>query len=228
MIQAFFDGLAASGDPARAEHALGYFPTAMRHLGVTTPRLRACLQPLVRAQRAAPDADVVFALWSNGIFEARQAAYQLLESVPRLRRSLSREAVLALAAGNDNWCSVDTYGTYLAGPAWREGVLTDADIAAWSASPDRWLRRTAIVSTIALNIKARGGRGDVPRTLAVCARHVSERDDMVQKGLSWAVRACIEHDAEAVAEFLTEHDAALAGRVKREVRNKLRTGKKNP
>lgn len=228
MIRVFLDGLTAAGDPARAEHALGYFPTAMQHLGVTTPALRACLVPLVKAQRLAADPDVVFALWSNGSFEARQGAFQLLESVPRLRRSLSREQVLALAAGNDNWCSVDTYGTYVAGPAWREGVLSDGDIAAWSASPDRWLRRTAIVSTIALNIKARGGRGDVARTLAVCARHGSERDDMVQKGLSWALRACIEYDAQAVTAFLHEHDVVLAGRVKREVRNKLRTGKKNP
>jgi hypothetical protein len=32
----------------------------------------------------------------------------------------------------------------------------------------------------------------------------------------------------AVQGFLVEHDADLAARVKREVRNKLRTGLKNP
>ncbi len=228
MIRGFLDCLAASADPVRAEHALGYFPSALHHLGVTTPQLRACLQPLLRSQRVAPDLAIVFALWSNGGFEARQGAYQLLESSPRLRRMLSHEQVLSLAAGNDNWCSVDTYGTYVAGPAWREGVLSDADIAAWSASPDRWLRRTALVSTVALNMKSRGGSGDVARTLEVCARHASEREDMVQKGLSWALRACIEHDAGAVAGFLEQHNVVLPGRVKREVGNKLRTGKKNP
>jgi len=35
-------------------------------------------------------------------------------------------------------------------------------------------------------------------------------------------------DPDAVRAFLAAHDAVLAARVKREVRNKLRTGLKNP
>ena len=37
-----------------------------------------------------------------------------------------------------------------------------------------------------------------------------------------------EHGPKAVREFLTEHESVLAARVKREVRNKLTTGLKNP
>jgi 3-methyladenine DNA glycosylase AlkD len=51
---------------------------------------------------------------------------------------------------------------------------------------------------------------------------------MVAKGMSWALRELVVHDAEAVEEFLTEHEAELSARVKREVRNKLTTGLKNP
>jgi 3-methyladenine DNA glycosylase AlkD len=57
---------------------------------------------------------------------------------------------------------------------------------------------------------------------------VSDRDDMVVKAMSWALRALVVHDAEVVREFLSEHEDELAARVKREVRNKLRTGLKNP
>ena len=57
---------------------------------------------------------------------------------------------------------------------------------------------------------------------------VNDKDDMVVKAMSWALRELVVHDAGAVTEFLSEHEAELAARVKREVRNKLRTGLKKP
>jgi 3-methyladenine DNA glycosylase AlkD len=81
---------------------------------------------------------------------------------------------------------------------------------------------------VALNIKSDGGYGDVPRTLGVCRILIDDRDDMVVKGMSWALRDLISHDPVAVQEFLNEHDRSLAARVKREVTNKLTTGLKNP
>jgi hypothetical protein len=51
---------------------------------------------------------------------------------------------------------------------------------------------------------------------------------MVVKGLSWALRMLVSFDPQAVEGFLKEFDQVLAGRVKREVGSKLRTGLKNP
>jgi 3-methyladenine DNA glycosylase AlkD len=81
---------------------------------------------------------------------------------------------------------------------------------------------------VALNVRSHGGYGDVLRTLAVCRLLVDDHDDMVVKAMSWALRALVVHDPEAVWAFLREHDAVLAARVKREVRNKLTTGLKYP
>jgi 3-methyladenine DNA glycosylase AlkD len=100
-------------------------------------------------------------------------------------------------------------------------------VAKWARSSNRWWRRAALVSTIALNEK-KTVTGDPARTLAVCEQLVDDRDDMVVKALSWALRSLSERDADSVRAFVTEHDGALAARVKREVRNKLATGLKNP
>jgi hypothetical protein len=51
---------------------------------------------------------------------------------------------------------------------------------------------------------------------------------MVVKALSWALLELVYFDAQAVQGFLEEYELVLAGRVKREVGNKLRTGLKNP
>ena len=57
---------------------------------------------------------------------------------------------------------------------------------------------------------------------------VADHEDMVVKAMSWALRQLVVHDPDAVREFLEEHKDVLAARVKREVRNKLTTGLKNP
>ena len=46
--------------------------------------------------------------------------------------------------------------------------------------------------------------------------------------ISSALRELIVRDRRAVRRFLKEHHTVLAARVRREVRNKLRTGRKNP
>ena len=55
-----------------------------------------------------------------------------------------------------------------------------------------------------------------------------DRDDMVVKALSWALRELAKRDPKAAGEFLESHKEVLAPRVMREAQNKLSTGLKNP
>ena len=62
----------------------------------------------------------------------------------------------------------------------------------------------------------------------VCRELVHDSEPMVAKALSWALRALIAVDRKGVQGFLDEHEGSLPSLVKREVRTKLETGKKNP
>ena len=123
---------------------------------------------------------------------------------------------------------MDCFACYLSGPAWREGQIDDQTIEDWATSKDRWWRRAALVSTVPLNVKARGGRGDTPRTLRICSLLIDDRDEMVVKAQSWALRALVARDPDAVRRFLAENESRLPALVRREVQAKLRTGRKNP
>ena len=158
---------------------------------------------------------------------ARLTAYELLACHPGGIGVLTATSIRRLGRGLADWGSVDAFACYLAGPAWREGQLPTLQLLTWLRSKDRWQRRTAVVCTVALNVRARGGRGEVARTLAICRHVVRDHDDMVVKALSWALRSVVEWDRAAVSGFLREHQHVLAGRVKREVASKLRTGRKN-
>jgi len=155
-------------------------------------------------------------------------AYELIQHHKPALQSLNTAALEALGRGNDSWEKVDTFACYLAGPVWRERQISDNVIKGWARSTDRWWRRTALVSTVPLNNKARGGRGDSKRTLMICETLLADRDDMVVKSLSWALRELSKRDADSVNTFLQKHLDALAPRVVREVKNKLQTGLKNP
>jgi 3-methyladenine DNA glycosylase AlkD len=143
-------------------------------------------------------------------------------------QSIGKDELEEFGRGINSWGSVDSFARTLAGPAWLHGQVPDDLIHKWAHSEDRWWRRAALVSTVALNVRSRGGIGDVPRTLAVCRLLVADHDDMVVKAMSWALRELVVHDPEAVGEFLREHGDLLASRVKREVTNKLTTGLKHP
>ena len=155
--------------------------------------------------------------------------YPMLRAISaRGRRSGAAEGVERLGERMADWGSVDAFGCLVSGPAWRRGRLPDAAIHRWAASPDRWWRRAALVSTVPLNLRSRGGTGEVGRTLEVCRRLAGDGDDMVVRALSWALRELVVWDPGAVRRFLDDHREVLAGRVRREVRHKLETGRKHP
>jgi 3-methyladenine DNA glycosylase AlkD len=161
-------------------------------------------------------------------FNQRWIAYELLLFHPSALKLVGPRNVERFAGRLRSWGEVDQFGVLLAGPAWSAGQIDDHTVHAWALRPDHWWRRAALVATVPLNTRSRGGSGDVRRTLAVCEMLLHDRDDLVIKAMSWTLRELIVHDRSAVEAFLVTHDDHLAARVKREVRSKLTTGLKSP
>ena len=166
-------------------------------------------------------------LVSLGVWE-RLFAYEVLTHHRDASHALRPKDVVALGRGIRSWGEVDCFASYVAGPAWRDGNLPTRVIQGWTRSEDHWWRRAAVVSTVPLNNRARGGEGDAKRTLGICRLVVRDRHDMVVKALSWALRELSKRDTLAVRTFLDHYSQQLAPRVLREVQNKIRTGLKNP
>lgn len=218
-------------DPERQRVTQGYFPTSMEILGVSVPKLRTVLRQLLKDVKGEGPEDVLDLAWllkEANTHEGRQVAFELLEKRLDARGLLKTRDVRRLGAGNDNWASVDAFCCSISGPLWREGQLSDKQIMSWTRSKDLWWRRTAVVSTVPLNMKSRGGTGNPGRTLMVCRALAEDPELMVAKGLSWALRALIPVDRGGVENFLKEYGEGLHSLVRREVRTKFDTGKKNP
>jgi 3-methyladenine DNA glycosylase AlkD len=195
----------------------------------TTPEIRSVRREFSRKLKDASARDVIgVAGHLLNDYGHRWVAYELIHVHPQALWSIGERELKQFSKGMASWGAVDTFAGYLAGPAWREKQIPDKVIHEWAHSDDRWFRRAALVSTVPLNMKSAGGLGDTRRTLRVCRMLVDDRDDMVVKAMSWALRALIRTDRKAVEDFLEKYDDRLAARVKREVTNKLTTGLKNP
>lgn len=119
------------------------------------------------ASPSAPD--------TNGSVGVR--CYELVYRQPSAPPLLDARTVEQLGGRLDGWGAVDAFGRYISGPAWQRNVISKQLIQGWAASPDRWWRRAALVSTVPLNLRAAGGTGDAKRTLDICARLIEDRDD---------------------------------------------------
>jgi 3-methyladenine DNA glycosylase AlkD len=161
------------------------------------------------------------------IFECNNLAYEIIWRHKKALHSVEAKDIEWLGQNLDNWASVDTLAVLITGVAWREGQIADNDVMRWLASENHWWRRLAVVSTVPLNLKSRGGTGDIQRTLMICERVVEDRNDMVVKALSWALRELSKRHKTVVKKFMLEHEDQLAARVRKEVHNKLETGRKN-
>jgi 3-methyladenine DNA glycosylase AlkD len=197
----------------------------------TTATIRVVRKETSRALRSASREQVLEI--ANRLVERdtgndRWIAYEIVAAHSATMESLSAPELKRLGAGMDSWQDVDTFASFLAGAAWREQKIRDEEIARWAKSKDIWWRRAAVVSTVPLNNKARGGHGDAPRTLAVCSIVLEDREPLVVKAVSWALRELAKRLPEEVRRFVSQNQARLAPVILREVSSKLTTGLKNP
>ncbi len=217
-------------DPKRRAMSGGYYPSKQKIIGVTTPDEREVLKKLktkIKDFSSRQKIDLAIDLVEQNIFECQHIAYELIRREKETRKSLTREDFTKLAKNLDNWVSVDTFSVYIGGFLWQNGILKDGDILQWTQSENRWKRRMSLVCTVGLNQKSHGGKGDPGRTIMICKALASDKDDMVVKALSWALRELSKRDKDIVQEFIEQYQHVLHKKVFREVNNKLTKGTKN-
>ena len=92
----------------------------------------------------------------------------------------------------------------------------EATIRQWSTDPDRWLRRSSIISQLALK-----GRTDVDLLADVIIVNLADREFFVRKAIGWALRQYARTDPQWVRDFVTTHLDALSPLSRREAMKHL-------
>ena len=102
--------------------------------------------------------------------------------------------------GCDHLC-----GTIL-GEILRNNPSLLAELPAWAASENKWMRRGAAVVMIP---SFRKSAAFLPVLLQIATSLLADTDDMVQKGYGWALKEACKHAEQVVFEFVMQHKAHM-------------------
>jgi len=203
--------------------------TGLKVYGVRTPNLRKIARDWVAGHRKNPWPDtlgLIELLWCGPSQEERALAILLLESHRRRIPELEWDHFDRWRHMSDNWGVTDGLGCVVFGP-WIKADLTARleRLTFLIGEPDVWSRRLALVATVPLN---RGQGTAIPDlTLQLVDQVKHERDPMITKAVSWALRELTKTHRSRIVDYLEQNRRLLAPLAVRETENKLRTGLKS-
>jgi 3-methyladenine DNA glycosylase AlkD len=192
-------------DGGSAEHAKGvqwFFKEEIQSHGWYTADLRQAAARVRRTVLAEQSLEYLVTvaddLFSGRMLEEKVFAVVLLQSAVKHFEPHQFKLFESWLDRVSSWADHDALACYLLGPMMaREPRLVPA-VFRWAKSPDRWHRRAAAVALI------RGVRnGDfVNETARVCRQLLTDKDDMVQKGLGWLLREMSKANRTAAVPLL--------------------------
>lgn len=194
-------------DRGSVEHATGvqwFFKEPVRSHGWYTPDLRRLAGKLRREILAAGGLplliDVADRLFDGKYLEERGVAIELLRKDVDNFSDAEFELFESWLARVISWADHDGLVYYLIGSMIVAEPVRVARVFRWAKSRDRWHRRAASVALI------RGAREHVffQEILRIADFLLSDRDDMVQKGLGWLLRETAKADPAKTVPFLME------------------------
>jgi 3-methyladenine DNA glycosylase AlkD len=198
--------LAAQADPVAAVAMQAYMKSAMPFRGVAKPARERLIRALV-SDHPPPDAAALLAeareIWDGARY--REERYLALALVGHRRHRGWAEAswVADLFQGwiveGGWWDFTDEIAGRHVGPLVRAHGLQPV-MRAWSAHPDRWLRRTSVICQL-------GAKADTDIALLTDAieANIDDPDFFLRKGIGWALRQHARVDPGWVRAFVDGH-----------------------
>jgi 3-methyladenine DNA glycosylase AlkD len=150
-------------------------------------------------------------LLESPIHEIRAGACSIMgksasaKKTPESRRKELYDLYLKRHDRINNWDLVDLASYKVVGSYLYDFKKPRAVLYKLAKSKDTWERRTAIVSTLYFV-----GEGDLNDAFKIAELLVNEKQDLVNKGTGWVLRAAGAKDRPRLLKFLDKHAAKMA------------------
>lgn len=197
--------LAGSADRAAAERDRTFHPDAAGSYGLRTPRLRAILRGFraeVRALAPPHRFELAQALAASGIQEEAHAGVWVLGTMTGTLGAPDFDQLDRFMAQARGWATVDDFTYTITQPLLQRipGETIEL-LREWNASPNPWKRRSSVVGFT--RKIAESGRF-VDLTLDLCEALVWDGDDLVRKGVGWALKDTLRADKPRVLAYVAD------------------------
>ena len=203
--------LQAHADPVAKASGERYFKEPIQSYGMKMSVVNGIAKDALKSVKASNLSKAeVFALcgelWESGTFEEAIVACTFSQAQKKRFEPLDFDTFECWVTNYvSNWATCDTLCNHTVGdlvtlfPELAERLLP------WTASENRWLRRAAAVSLI---VPARNGLF-LPLTLEIANRLLLDKDDLVQKGYGWLLKAAAEAHESIIFAYVMENKAIM-------------------
>ncbi len=203
-----------AADPAVAASQRRFFkPWEKVHVrGISTPDVRQFARDLHRqAGKSWSYADALKfcdVLMRDRYIEARSVGLELLARYSRhFEAGLAADAKRWLLANRcDNWALTDGLCASILSPLLAKVPPLAAEFAAWTKSPNLWLRRAGVVSFV--KPARKGAHLDI--VYRVAASLATDQEDLMHKACGWLLREAGKADARRQEKFLLAEGGAFS------------------
>jgi 3-methyladenine DNA glycosylase AlkD len=186
-------------------------PGDLGFYNVGTAAMRELARSIHAAHKAEWSIDEAMA-FADALIEDRhlEAKSVGIEVVARYRRDFSPRLLPAWKrwlAGNHsaNWATTDAICGVLLGPLLLQHPELGARMRVWARDRNMWVRRASIVGLI-----PRARRGESLDLVYEIARRLhSDREDLIQKAVGWALREAGKTDMPRLERYLRANGAAI-------------------
>ncbi len=186
-----------------------FFKEKIQYYGVKVPVVQKIGKQAFRQIKDLPKPEI-FALceelWKSGLIEetfiACNWSYDVCTQYESCDFAIFEHWVYTYL---DNWASCDSLCNHSLGTLLEMYPKLVTKLKPWTKSDNRWVRRSAAVSLI---IPARKGLFQA-EIFDIAERLLHDKDDLVQKGYGWMLKAAADFDRDTVFDFVMRHKKTM-------------------
>ncbi len=205
IISEIRNELLKNADDARQKSGERFFKEEVKMFGVKTALVSLIGKEYFKKLKDQPK-EVIFELceklWKTGFMEesfiACNWSHYLRKNYQTNDFSVFEKWVNSYIS---NWASCDTFCNHTIGDFVQEYPEYLSKLKEWAKSPNRWVKRASAVSLI---VPARKGKF-LPDIFEIADILLQDKDDMVQKGYGWMLKAASQANQEAVFNYVVKN-----------------------
>ena len=197
--------LIAAADPAFKESMQHYFKEPLTCYGLRNPHISAISKTYfneLKKESKVVIFDLCEDLFASGYFEESIIAAQWSEKMGKYTEP--HDFVLFERWINKyihNWATCDTLCNHTVGDVIMKFPELLPKVISWTTSSNRWVKRAAAVSLI---VPAKKGLF-LPEIKHIATALLIDKDDMVQKGYGWLLKAASQAHEQDIFDFVMSH-----------------------